>query len=92
MTTTTRTEMMKIADKAAAYITSLNGEADTFEIESNGITAVVSYEAKISEDAGDRWTAPSWWIESETANVEAVYNAEGEDDAEAAEWLQKMLN
>lgn len=92
MTTATHTAMQNLADKAAAYITKLNGESETFEIESNGMTAVVSYEVEIGDDAGDRWTAPSWWIERETVNVEAVYNEEGDDDTEAAEWLKKMLN
>ncbi len=92
MTTATHTELMQIAKEAAEYITKLNGESETFEIESNGMTAVVSYEAEIGDDAGDRWTAPSWWIERETVNVEAVYNEDGDDDAEAAEWLKKMLN
>lgn len=92
MTTTMHTEMLKLAEKAAAYITRLNGESESFEVESNGITAVVTYRAEISEDPGDRWTAPSWWIKRETIDVEAVYNTEGDEDAEAAAWLKKMLN
>ena len=92
MTTTTHTAMLNLADKVAAYITNLNGASESFEVESNGMTAVVSYTAEIGEDAGDRWTAPSWWIERETTNVDAVYNEEGDKDTEATEWLQKMLN
>jgi len=92
MTTPMHTEMLKLADKAAAYITRLNGESESFEVESNGMTAVISYEAEIGEDPGDRWTAPSWWIKRETVDIEAVYNIEGDEDAEAAAWLKKMLN
>ncbi len=92
MTTTIHTEMLKLADKAATYITNLNGESESFEVESNGIIAVVTYKAEIGEDAGDYWTAPSCWIKSETATVEGVYNKNGENDTEAAEWLKKMLN
>lgn len=92
MTSTTRTELMSLAKQAAAYITKLNGEAETFEIESNGITAVIAYDAEIVEDKGDYWMAPSWSIEDETVAVEAVYDEDGEEDKEAADWLKKMLN
>jgi hypothetical protein len=44
------------------------------------------------EDKGDYWTAPSWSIEDETVAVEAVYDEDGEEDKEAADWLKKMLN
>ena len=71
MTTATYTTMQNLAKQAAAYITKLNGEAETFEIESNGITAVIAYDAEIVEDKGDYWTAPSWSIEDETVAVEA---------------------
>ena len=92
MTTATHTELMNIAKDAAAYINRLNGEAETFEIESNGITAVIAYDAEIVEDKGDYWTAPSWSIEDETVAVEAVINEDGNEDEEAAEWLEKQLN
>lgn len=92
MTTATHTELMQIATKAAAYITKLNGESETFEIEGSTLTAIIDYRAEVGEDAGDRWTAPSWWMVCETAEVKACYNKEGEDDPEAAEWLRKQLN
>ena len=92
MASTTRTELMNLAKQAAAYITKLNGEAETFEIESNGITAVIAYDAEIVEDKGDYWTAPSWSIEDETVAVEAVINEDGNEDEEAAEWREKQLN
>ena len=92
MASTTRTELMNLAKQAAAYITKLNGEAETFEIESSGITAVIAYDAEIVEDKGDYWTAPSWSIEDETVAVEAVINEDGNEDEEAAEWLEKQLN
>ena len=74
MTTATYTTMQNLAKQASAYITKLNGEAETFE------------------DKGDYWTAPSWSIEDETVAVEAVYDEDGEEDKEAADWLKKMLN
>ena len=43
-------------------------------------------------DAGDRWTASDWWIESEETRVEGVYNEEGEEIPELTEWMKKMLN
>jgi len=92
MITTMHTEMLKLADKVATYITNLNGESESFEVESNGIIAVVTYTAEIGEDAGDYWTAPSWWIERETVNVEGVYDEDGNNDTEAAAWLAKQLN
>ena len=83
---------MDIAKRAADYITNLNGESQTFEIEGATMTAVISYEAEIGEDPGDRWTAPGWWIERESSRVRALYNNEGEEDREAARWLENMLN
>lgn len=91
MTTATHIELMQIATKAAAYITKLNGESETFEIEGDTLIAVIAYEAEIGEDAGDHYTAPSWWVKHEEAKVVAVYNEDG-DDTEATEWLKKMLN
>ena len=92
MTTATQIELMNIAKDAAAYINRLNGECDTFEIDGATLTAVITYDAEIVEDKGDYWTAPSWSIEDETVAVEAVYDEDGEEDKEAADWLKKMLN
>lgn len=92
MTTATHIELMNIAKDAAAYINRLNGECDTFEIDGATLTAVITYDAEIVEDKGDYWTAPSWSIEGETVAVEAVYDEDGEEDKEAADWLKKMLN
>lgn len=91
MTTATHTELMQIAKDAAAYITNLNGESKTFEIEGNTMTAVIEYRAEIGYDKGDYyWTAPCSWVERDEVAVE-VYTEDG-DDTEAAEWLKKMLN
>ena len=92
MTTSTRTELMNIAKQAAAYITRLNGENDTFQIAGETLIAVITYEAEIGEDPGDRGTAPDWWIERETVSVEEVYNEDGENDPEAVKWLENQLN
>lgn len=92
MTTATRNELMNIAAQAAAYITRLGGESDTFQIDGETLSVVIAYEAETGEDRGDYWTAPYSWIERETVNVEGVYNEDGNNDTEAAEWLAKQLN
>lgn len=92
MTTATRTELESIAKDAAAYITRLNGACDTFQIDGATLSAVITYEAEIGEDRGDYWTAPYSWIEYEKTTVKAVYDAEGDEDKEAACLLDKMLN
>lgn len=92
MTTATRTELMHIAKQAAAYITRLNGESDTFQIDGETLSVVIAYEAETCEDRGDYWTAPYSWIKRETVYVEGVYNEDGNNDTEAAEWLAKQLN
>lgn len=91
MTTATYTELMQIAKEAAAYITKLNGESKTFEIEGDTMTAVIEYKAEIGYDNGDYWTAPCSWVEHDEIKVVAVYNEDG-DDTQAVEWLKKMLN
>ncbi len=90
MTPTTRTELMNIAKDAAAYITRLNGECDTFQIDGATLSAVIAYEAETGEDRGDYWIAPSWWIERERISVEGVYDEEGNNDKEAAAYPEKM--
>ncbi len=92
MATAAHTELQAMAQQAAAYIASLNGEADTFEIEGSTLIAEIRYETEIGEDAGDYWTAPSWWIESERVTVEGVYDEEGNNDKEAAAYLERYLN
>lgn len=92
MTTSTHIELQQIAKQAAAYITRLNGESDTFQIDGATLSAVIAYEAETGEDKGDYWTAPSCWIERETVSVEGVYDENGNNDTEAAEWLAKQLN
>ncbi len=91
MITATHAELQNLAKLATDYITKLNGENEYFEVETENFTACINYEAEIGEDNGDRWTAPSWWVKSETATVKAVFNEDGEDK-EAAEFLQMMLN
>lgn len=53
---------------------------------------MIAYEAETDEDRGDYWTGPAWWTERETVSVEGVYNEDGDNDTEAAEWLAKRLN
>lgn len=89
MNTTTYNQFAK---EIANYITyHCDGVDEGFEIEYEGFTAFVSYKAEIAEDKGDYWTAPYSWIEYERATVKAVYDAEGDEDKEAAEWLNNML-
>lgn len=90
MTTATHTELMQIAKEAAEYITKLNGESETFQIDGATLSAIIRYEAECGYDKGDYWTAPCSWVERDEVAVE-VYTEDG-DDAEAAEWLKNMLN
>ncbi|WP_300744501.1 hypothetical protein [uncultured Rikenella sp.] len=92
MTPATHTELLNLAKMAADYITKLNGESETFDVYTEHYTATIDYRATIGEDAGDRWTASDWWIESEETRVEGVYNEEGEEIPELTEWMKKMLN
>ncbi len=92
MTTVAHTELQAMAQQAAAYIANLNGESSTFEVAGAAHIAEICYEVEIGEDAGDWWTAPSWWIESERVTVEGVYDEEGNNDKEAAAYLEKYLN
>ena len=87
MTPTTRTELMNIAKDAAAYTV-----GNTFQIDSETLSAVIVYEAETDEDRGDYWTGPIGWTGQETVSVEGVYNEDGDNDTEAAEWLAKRLN
>lgn len=92
MNATPHTEMLNLAKQAADYITKLNGESETFDVYTENYTATIDYRATIGEDAGDRWTASDWWIESEEIRVEGVYNEEGNKDPELTKWMKKMLN
>ena len=92
MTTSTHIELQQIAKQAAAYITRLNGESDTFQIDGATLSAVIAYEAETGEDKGDYWTAPSWTIEKESTTVAAVWDEQGNEYPEIAEALQVLLN
>lgn len=92
MTPTFTTELQQIAEQAAIHIARLNGEADTFEVEGATLIAEIRYEAEIGEDKGDYWTAPSWWIASESVEVAGVYDEDGNNDTEAVAYLEKYLN
>lgn len=92
MTSATHMKLHELAKKAAAYITNLLCESEAFEIEAAGLTAVIVYRAEIGEDAGDRWTAPSWWMLRETTTVKAVYDEEGNACNELAARLEEQLN
>lgn len=82
MTAAAHTELIQIAQRAATHINDLNGENAIFEIDGATMTAIIEYKSN-----------PSWWIESETVIVNAVYNNDnGIDDCEAVEWLKNMLN
>lgn len=92
-TTMDTTAHNQFAKEIANYINyHCDGVADSFEIEHEGFTALVSYKAEIREDAGDYWTAPSWTIEKESTTVAAVWDAEGNEYPEIAEALQVLLN
>lgn len=92
MTPTTHTAMMNIAKQAAEYIGRLNGEGETFQIDDDTLTAVITYTADICEDEGDYYTAPGWWLENERVIVHGVYDENEANDKEAAKWLENILN
>lgn len=92
MTTTTLTELQQIANKAFNYINRLNGESTGFEIEYAGYLVFFNYEAEIGEDPGDRWTAPSWWIECENIEVVEAWDADGNECSEIARAVADALN
>lgn len=50
MTTATQNELQTLAKPAADHITKLNGESDTFEVETENFTACINYKAEIDED------------------------------------------
>lgn len=95
MTTATRNELMTLAKLAADHITNMNGESDTFEVETENFTACINYEAEYEMVRGGDSYCGIWEmipeLVSEQTTVEAVFNEDGEDK-EAAEFLQKMLN
>lgn len=69
------------------------GENITFEEKNDDWVARIKYEATIGEDNGDRWTAPSWWVEQEKTTVEYVFDRRtGEDDTEATNYLINKFN
>ena len=95
MTTATRNELQNLAKLTADYITKLNGESETFEVETENFTACINYDAEYKMVRGGDHYCGIWEmvpeLVSEQTTVEAVFNEDGEDK-EAAEYLQKMLN
>lgn len=95
MTTATRNELMTLAKLAADHITNMNGESDTFEVETENFTACIRYEAEYEMVRGGDHYFGIWEMVSELVSehtsVESLMTDDGEDK-EAAEFLQKMLN
>ena len=95
MTTATHTALQNLAKQAAEYITKLNGEDDTFEVETENFTACIRYEAEYEMVRGGDSYCGIWEmvaeLVSECTTVESLMTEDGEDK-EAAEFLQKMLN
>ncbi len=86
MTTERLTELRDIAKQAADYISDLNGESETFQIDGDTLTAAITYTADICDDKGD------WWLENERVIVYGVYDENEANDKEAAKWLEQQLN
>lgn len=95
MTTATRNELQNLAKLTADYITKLNGESETFEVETENFTACIRYEAEYEMVRGGDHYCGIWEMVSELVSerttVESVLTDDGEDK-EAAEFLQKMFN
>ncbi len=95
MTTATRNELMTLAKLAADHITNMNGESETFEVETENFTACIRYEAEYEMVRGGDSYCGIWEmvpeLVSECTTVESLMTEDGEDK-EAAEFLQKMFN
>ena len=95
MTTATHTALQNLAKQAAEYITKLNGESETFEVETENFTACIRYEAEYEMVRGGDHYCGIWEVVSELVSehttVESLMTDDGEDK-EAADYLQKMLN
>ena len=95
MTTATHNELLTIAKLAADYITKLNGEDDTFEVETENFTACIRYEAEYDIVRGGDSYCGIWEmvpeLVSECTTVESLMTEDGED-REAAKCLEQMLN
>lgn len=95
MTTATRNELQNLAKLAADHITNMNGEDDTFEVETENFTACIRYEAEYEMVRGGDHYCGIWEMASELVSerttVELLLTEDGEDK-EAADYLQKMLN
>lgn len=95
MTTATHNELLTLAKMAADHITKLNGESETFEVETENFTACIKYEAEYKMVRGGDSYCGIWEmvaeLVSERTTVESLMTEDGEDK-EAAEFLQKMLN
>lgn len=95
MTAATRNELQNLAKLAADHITNMNGEDDTFEVETENFTACIRYEAEYDIVRGGDSYCGIWEMASELVSerttVELLLTDDGEDK-EAADYLQKMLN
>ena len=95
MPTATRNELMTLAKLAADHITNMNGESETFEVETENFTACIRYEAEYEMVRGGDSYCGIWEmvpeLVSECTTVESLMTEDGEDK-EAAEFLQKMFN
>lgn len=82
------------ANTIARRIDDLNGESMKFEVDYNGVTAEIEYEAESGHDDGDYYTAPCTWVNDEIVRVTAVYenDGEGREFPEVAEYLEAQLN
>ncbi len=81
----------QLENEISNVLANLNAESTTFEVECEGWTANVNYNVEIGTDDGDYWTAPSWWVERESVEIE-VYNEESEYNKEVTYKLNKLFN
>ena len=88
--TLTTAQLKEWAKQIKAHIT-IEGEAQVFESEFEGFGAEVAYTCEVASEAGDYWTAPSWWVKSERVEVVALWNEEGEDIPELLASLNVAL-
>lgn len=99
MITLTDTQLRDWATQIATSISrySSSGESAEFESsfevsEDDSLTARVIYQCDVEVDAGDHYTAPSWWIENESTTIDWVNGTDGFYHPDLAEKLGELLN
>jgi len=89
-----KTQLQQLAKAINNEVCKMYGNSGAFDVECGNLVAFGRYEAEIGFDKGDRWTAPSEWVENERVIVEALFDEWGDEieNAEYIAYLNNMLN